>query len=337
MTNLPVDTLPETSNSDTGISRFEPAWWLPGGNCQTLWPALARPRPRLAVQRQCFALPDDDCLSLVWGPPQDGPLVLILHGLGGCASAHYALGMLHALSQNGPQGIIMEYRGVGSLPSRGDLLYHAGAWQDLHAVIHGLRRIDPERAIGVVGFSLGGSILLNWLITDSNAPVTAAVAVSAPFDLASCARLLNRRFARIYQWELLRRLKRLVLSKYPDQATAPIAIPPMHTIHSLRAFDEQITAPLHGYTDAADYYHHCSCGPYLQHIRHKTLIVHAKDDPFAPPPTLARAQLSPAVQLEITPGGGHVGFVEGRWPWQAEYWLERRVTSYLLAALHATG
>lgn len=290
------------------------------------------------MQRQNFVLPDGDCLSLVWGPHQDGPLTVILHGLGGCASAPYALGMLRALSQNGLQGVIMEYRGVGSPPSRGDRLYHAGAWEDLHAVVHSLRRTNPKRAIGVVGFSLGGSILLNWLIADSNAPVTAAVAVSVPFDLAASTHLLNRSFARIYQWDLVRRLKRLVSSKYSEQDTERVSIPPLHTIQTLRAFDEQVTAPLHGYANAADYYYRCSCGPRLQRLSHPTLIVHARDDPFAPPPTPATTQkLSPAVYLEITRTGGHVGFVQGRWPWHAEYWLERRVVSYLLATLHATG
>lgn len=336
--SLRTDTSFDVNPPPLGTARYQPAWWLPGGDCQTLWPVLARPRPRLCVRRQCFVLPDDDCLSLVWGPHQDGPLVLILHGLGGCASAPYALGMLRALSHNGLQGVIMEYRGVGTPPSRGDRLYHAGAWQDLHDVVRGLHRFDPERAIGIIGFSLGGSILLNWLIADSKAPVAAAVAVSVPFDLASCAHILSRRFARIYQWNLLRCLKRLVLRHYAAQDPAPISLPPLHTIQTLRAFDEQITAPLHGYADADDYYHRCSCAPHLHHISHPTLLVHARDDPVAPPPTFALAQnLSPAVQLEITPSGGHVGFVQGRWPWNAEYWLEQRVVTYLLTALHANG
>lgn len=334
---MPGDALRKTSATDNTVSRFEPAWWLPGGHCQTLWPALARPRPKVPVRRQYVTLPDDDCVSLVWGPHQHGPVVLILHGLGGCASSPYALGMLRVLSQNALQGIVMEYRGVGSPPSRGGPLYHAGAWQDLRAVVHQLRRILPERPIAVVGFSLGASILLNWLVADSNAPVAAAVAISTPLDLATCAQALNRRSARIYQWDLLRHLKRLVLARFPKLETAPIPIPPMHTIHSLRAFDERITAPLHGYIDAADCYQRCSCGPHLEGIKHNTLMIHAKDDPFVPPPTLTRVHLSPAVQLEITPGGSHVGFVEGRWPWTPEYWLERRVIAYLLGALSTTG
>src|SRR5699024_492075 len=102
------------------------------------------------------------------------------------------------------QGVIMEYRGAGSTPNRCDRFYHAGAWHDPQAVVQELRMRHPNRQIGVVGFSLGASILLNWLITDSKAPVDAAVAISPPFDLAACAHLLNQGFARVYQWNLLR-------------------------------------------------------------------------------------------------------------------------------------
>ncbi|MCO6440025.1 MAG: hydrolase [Nitrococcus mobilis] len=319
-------------------TRFRPAWWLPGGNGQTLWPAVVRLCPKLPVQWQWFILPDEDGLNLAWGPHRDGPLVLILHGLGGCATAGYALGMLRVLSQHGLQGVIMEYRGAGSRPNRSDRFYHAGAWQDLQIVVQELRACGPNRPIGVVGFSLGGSILLNWLIADSKAPVDAAVAISVPFDLAACTDTLNRSFARVYQWDLLRRLKQLLRRKYADRDNAPISMRQLRAVRTLRAFDTYITAPLHGYTDAADYYRCCSCGPHLHAIRHATLIIHAQDDPFAPLPGIVLAQqLAPCVQLELTRSGGHVGFVQGRWPWYADYWLERRVIAYFLSMLKAAG
>ncbi|EAR23360.1 hydrolase [Nitrococcus mobilis] len=318
--------------------RFRPAWWLLGGNGQTLWPALVRRPPKLPVQWQWFVLPDQDCLNLAWGPRRDGALILILHGLGGCATAGYALGMLRVLSQHGLQGVIMEYRGAGSWPNRSDRFYHAGAWQDLQIVVQELRACCPNRPIGVVGFSLGGSILLNWLIADSKAPVDAAVAISVPFDLAACTDTLNRSFARVYQWDLLRRLKQRVRRKYANQDDAPISIRQLRTVRTLRAFDNHITAPLHGYIDAADYYRRCSCGPHLHAIRHATLIIHAHDDPFAPLPSIVLAQqLAPCVQLELTPSGGHVGFVQGRWPWYADYWLEQRIITYFLSIFKTVG
>ncbi len=321
--------------SNTGSAApFRAAWWLPGGNSQTLWPALIRPRPKLRVRWQWLTLPDEDCIKLVWGPRRDGALVLILHGLGGCANSGYALGMLQALSKHGLQGVIMEYRGAGLQPNHSDRLYHAGAWQDLEVVVQNLQARGPNRPIGVVGFSLGGSILLNWLITDSKAPVDAAVAISVPFDLAACTDTLNRSFARVYQWDLLRRLKQLLHRKYADRNNTPISMQQLHAVRTLSAFDTYITAPLHGYNDAADYYRCCSCAPHLHAIRHATLIIHAHDDPFAPLPSIVlNHQFPPHVQLELTHRGGHVGFVQGHWPWHADYWLERRVVAYLLSIL----
>lgn len=311
---------------------FQPAWWLPGGDSQTLWPALFRLRPRLPVHRQRFVLPDDDWIDLFWGPSRDSALVLILHVLGGCATACYALGMLKALTQHGLQGVIMEYRGAGSTPNRCDRFYHAGAWQDLQAVVQELHTRYPRRRIGVVGFSLGASILLNWLIADPTAPVDAAVAVSVPFDLAACAHLLNQGFARIYQWDLLRHLKQLLLRKYAGRHGTSISIQVVNLIRTLHEFDDHITAPLHGYANAADYYRRCSCGPHLKTIQHATLIIHARDDPFVPLSSIPPMQdFSSRTQFELTRTGGHVGFVQGPWPWQANYWIERRVTDYFLS------
>lgn len=286
------------------------------------------------MHRQQFVLPDEDCVDLFWSPPNNGALILILHGIGGRATACYALGMLRVLSQHSLQGVIMEYRGAGSAPNRCDRFYHAGAWQDPQAVVRGLRARQPNRPLGVVGFSLGASILLNWLIADSKAPVDAAVAVSVPFELAACAHLLNQGFARVYQWNLLRRLKQLLLRKYAGHSNPSIPLCQIGAIRTLREFDDRITAPLHGYVDAADYYRRCSCGPHLQAIKHATLIIHAHDDPFVPLSSVPCSQrLAPGTQLELTRTGGHVGFVQGHWPWQADYWIERRVAAYFLSML----
>lgn len=162
----------------------------------------------------------------------------------------------------------------------------------------------------------------------------AAVAVSAPFDLAACAHLLNQGFARVYQWDLLRHLKQLLLRKYTGRNDAPLPLRQIGAIRTLREFDDRITAPLHGYDDAADYYRRCSCGPHLKAIKHATLIIHACDDPFVPLSCVpCSQQIAPDIQLELTRTGGHVGFVQGRWPWQANYWIERRIAAYFLSML----
>src|SRR3569623_634830 len=110
--------------------------------------------------------------------------------------------------------------------------------------------------------------------------------------------------------------------------TLPLPAAEPAAIASLRAFDEHISAPLHGFRDADDYYARASCFSYLSHIAVPTLIVHALDDPFMPPAVIPRAeQLSPQIRLELTARGGHVGFIGGT-PRSPRFWLEDRIYTF---------
>lgn len=321
--------------------RFRPAWWLPGPHAQTLWPALARRPTGPDLRRERLDLADGDFVDLHWGPAASGPLVLVLHGLAGCARSAYVLGLVGHLARHGFESVVMEYRGAGAEPNRLPRLYHAGAWEDPAEVVTVLRRRWPARPLGAVGVSLGGSILLNWLGRQgAAAPVDAAVAVSVPFDLAASADAAGRASARLYQWDLVRHLKAGV-RRHPALGLDRAALA---GIRSLRGFDDVVTAPLHGFAGADDYYRRCSCGPCLPTVRRPTLVIHGLDDPLVPPSTLPdRRQLPPALRLELSRHGGHVGFVGGRWPWRAEYWIEQRARRFLARALdwphpqHRTG
>jgi predicted alpha/beta-fold hydrolase len=190
--------------------------------------------------------------------------------------------------------------------------------------------------LAVVGYSLGGNVLLKWLREAGNeAKIHAAVAVSVPFVLHHAADRLNQGFSRIYQWILLRSLKRGVRRKFKN-IPAPISLKNLAAINSLRDFDDQITAPLHGFTSADHYYSVASSRQYLKGIQVNTLIIHAQNDPFMTADAIpAASELSPSTQFELYADGGHVGFVTGRWPWQARYWLEERIPVYLKNHLEA--
>lgn len=330
----PADDKTNTVHKHKVSAEFTPAWWLQGGNRQTLWPALVRRIPATPVSQERFPLPDGDWINLYWGPSRKGPLILILHGLGGCGKSVYTRGMLHALTRHGFQCLIMEFRGASSMPNCSDRFYHAASWEDVRSVVTELGVRYPKHRIGVVGFSLGGSIVLNWLIADPSAPIDAAAAISVPFDLAICARTLDRGFARLYQRNLLFHLKQRLRNKYQMPSEAPVSLLQLAKIRSLFEFDNRITAPLHGFVDAADYYRRCSCGPKLEAIKHPSLIIHADDDPLAPLSSTVRLQkLSSEVLFEITRGGGHVGFVQGSFPGHAVYWAEQRVCAFLMSVL----
>ncbi len=193
-----------------------------------------------------------------------------------------------------------------------------------------LNERGPGQLLAVIGISLGGNVLLKWLGEQGEAAaLTTAVAVSVPFDLDSAAHRLQRGLSRIYRNHLLGKLRQSVLRKSALHSP-PVALHRLPELQSFHAFDDAVTAPLHGFRDVADYYRRSSSKPFLKHIRVSTLILQARDDPFLPAAALPVAgELSESTTLELSEYGGHVGFVSGNNPLRPVYWLEQRILEHL--------
>jgi len=312
---------------------FRPAWWLPGPHCQTLWPALMRPR-RSEVRLQRLELPDGDFLDLAWNRGEQGPLVVIIHGLEGSVESHYIPGLLSEFTRRGWRAALVHLRGCSGEHNRLARRYHAGETGDIEFVIRTLRSAYPNEPIAAVGFSLGGNMLLKWLgETGRDTPLAAAVAVSVPFELEASVRALEQGAGRLYQWYLLRALKRSTLDKFSCRP-APFDMAALRHVRTLFEFDDLVTAPLHGFEGARDYYRRMSCRQYLRGIAAPTLILQAADDPMVPATTIPRLEeLSDATRLALSPCGGHVGFVGSRFPARPVYFLEQRIPEFLAACL----
>lgn len=308
---------------------FRPAWWLPGGHLQTLFPTLFRKRRPPPLQRERLELDDGDFLDLDWTREQPGPLVLLLHGLEGSLHSHYASGLLAALTASGLQSVQMYFRGCSGEPNRLPRSYHSGETGDLQTVLDHIARRYPQRDIYVAGVSLGGNVLLKWLGENpSQNRVQRAIAISVPFDLANAAARLERGASRIYQAYLLRKLRRSLHNK-AQRIEMPVDTSHLSRLTSFRRFDDDITAPLHGFNGVADYYRKSSSRDFVSGIVTPTLIIHALDDPFMDPDAVPRNdQLGPGVTLELYRNGGHVGFVSGYLPFRPRYWLDQRVTRW---------
>lgn len=287
-------------------SDFRPARGLAGSHIQTLLGGLLPVLRPSSVWRERRELPDGDFLDLDWmgcGPSW----ALVLPGITGSLHSPYAVRLIKRLAAAGYRAGLVNYRGLSGVPNRLVTAYHAGFTQDLDLVA---RRLAARHGPGVVvGFSMGGNLLLKWLgEAGADAPVTAAAAVSAPFRLAPAA---DRLFegAGAYGRYLLGYMRRLVRRKFAHRPP-PFPLPPLAELHSLREFDERITAPLHGFAGADDYYERAGCLPWLCRIVVPTLVLNARDDPLIPRDTLPKKEeLSPAVTLELSARGGHVGFV----------------------------
>lgn len=310
---------------------FKPAWWLPNPHLQTMWPTFCRSSLKnLEITRERFELPDGDFIDIDWVGEGNGPIVIILHGLEGSIESPYARGMLNTLQKQGWRGAFMHFRCCSGERNRLPRTYHSGETGDISLLIKSLQEHEPGILIAAMGFSLGGNVLLKWLgETGANNPLQAAVAISVPFDLRKSIEYLSTGVSRLYQSYMVKQLYKKMLWKFREKSS-PIHIPPFSEIHSIQDFDESVTAPLHGFKGADEYYDESSCFPFLKSIAVPTLVVQAKDDPFYPEAYLpTRNDLSRHVQLELTEQGGHVGFVSGNFPWSAEYWLEKRIPIFL--------
>jgi predicted alpha/beta-fold hydrolase len=320
------------------VNHFQAPWWLRFGHLQTLWPTLCRKPPQVQFNRERLELPDGDFIDLDWITPgdDDAPLVLMLHGLGGSSQSSYASGVAQALKDKNLACVIIHFRGCSGEPNRLDRSYHSGDTADISHVASLLTQRYPGRVMGAVGFSLGGNVLLKWLgECGAEAPVQAAVAVSVPYELNQAANALNRGFSRVYQWHLIRTLVLGIRRKFALRQPPTTINPDQGSLASFWAFDNEVTAPLHGFDDVHHYYADSSCGQFLDNITVPTLLIHAADDPFLPESAVPCAQSLPScVSLELSRTGGHVGFVAGgKWPGNATYWLEDRIPGYLTLEL----
>ena len=307
--------------------------WLPGGNLQTLYPYFFAAKPKLHYRRERWELPDGDFLDLDWvdNPPEQ-PLVVLFHGLEGNSRGFYSLALMHLIKQRGWRGVVVHFRGCSGEPNRLPRAYFAGDSAEINYVLHRLRDQEAAATIYAVGVSLGGNALLKWLgeqAAAANDIIQAAVGISAPLDLTAAGNALDRGFNQLfYTRHFLSTLKQTALRKlerFPNLFDAAR----VRAATTLREFDDVVTAPLHGYRDAEEYWRTASSKPGLLHITVPTLIINAKNDPFLPASALPEQnEVSPAVTLNYPEQGGHVGFHSGVFPGHIN-WLPKYVLHYL--------
>jgi predicted alpha/beta-fold hydrolase len=309
-----------------------------------MWRRVAGRAPAVMYRRERLGTPDGDFLDLDWLSPQpkppNAPLMLVLHGLEGSSQAKYVLGVLSEAAARGWDGVAVNFRSCSGELNRLSRFYHSGETGDLDWVVATVVARWPDRPLVLVGYSLGGNVLLKWLgERGEKVPeqVQAAAAVSVPYDLGEAAYRVDHGFGRVYGQVFLRTLKAKALAKavrFPGLVDARL----VRGLTSFAEFDEHVTAPIHGFAGAQDYWTRSSCLPWLEQIRRPTLLISASDDPFLPSDYLPRKAVARSSWLEadFPERGGHVGFVQGPWPWRASYWVDRRAVTYLDAAIRPT-
>ncbi|MFL6691471.1 MAG: YheT family hydrolase [Ramlibacter sp.] len=322
---------------------YHPPWWLPGGNLQTIWPALFAGRgdgPRPRYTRERWTTPDGDFIDLDWlqggaAPSPTATLLVLFHGLEGSSRSHYAEAFAHIAQQQGLAFVVPHFRGCSGELNQGPRAYHSGDHEEVHWILERLRGRFPGRVLAV-GVSLGGNALMRWAGqagTQASRLCDAVASVCSPVDLAAGGRAIGRGFNRLVYTTMFMRTMRPKALRKLAQHPGLFDREAMLAARDLYEFDNIFTAPLHGFRDTEDYWARASAKPHLASIRLPALVLNARNDPFVPAESLpAPEDVGDWVTLWQPSQGGHVGFPAGRWPTHVTA-MPSAVTRWLLSSV----
>lgn len=317
------------------MPRFEPHPWLPNGHWQTVLgyylPAKVASFPSQSYE---VALLDGSRLMVEESVPPGWQIgdhaAVLVHGLVGSARSPYMVRMAGRLVDLGVRVVRMNLRNAGEGFGLARGTYHAGKTGDVRAVVEWLAARCPGSPIALIGFSMGGNLVLKLAAEASEVALEGldcVLAANSPLDLSACCRYMRQRSRRLYNRNFVKALRtevRRLHAKFPDMGP-----PDLRGIETLYDFDDRYTAPQHGFMNAEDYYARSSAGPLLSRIEVPGLVVHAEDDPFIPVESYRGLVFPPNLALELIPKGGHLGFIS-RAPWDGDRrWLDSRFCLWL--------
>jgi predicted alpha/beta-fold hydrolase len=306
---------------------------LPGGHLQTIVPAVLMRRPAVHYRRERWETHDSDFIDIDFASPEplsDGaPVLILFHGLEGSSHSHYARWTMRRFADHGWRGLVVHFRGCSGEANRLPRAYHSGDSDEGDWILRAIHRRWPTAPLYAVGVSLGGNMLAKWAgEREQDASfLTAAASVGSPLDLAAGGAALGRGLNRLYTRMFLTTLKSKALAKlerFPDLASDSDYVRRLRCSRNLYEFDNEYTAPVHGFRNTEDYWDRASAKPWLRTVRIPYLVLNARNDPFVPESSLPQPHdVSMMVELEQPREGGHIGFARGPWPGRIDFIAER--------------
>lgn len=318
--------MPIVSNLD-----YNPPFLFKNAHIQTIYPTLFRKVKGITYERERIDTPDHDFIDLDWARVGADRAVIVSHGLEGHSRRSYVLGMIKAFNVRGWDAVAFNFRGCSGESNRRLRSYHCGATEDLHTVVCHMLNKNRYSRISLVGFSIGGNLTLMYLgrkIDPISPLIKTAAAISTPCDLKSSSIKLSEKSNKLYMKRFLKMFHGKIRLK---MRTMPGRIDDSNysSIQTFKEFDERYTAPIHGFSNAEDYWAKCSCKQFLPEIKIPVLLISAQDDPFLAEGCypVKEAADSPYLFLEMPKWGGHAGFVDFKTT--GEYWHETRVATFI--------
>ena len=330
-----MSTLPGPWCRDAAIPPFEPHPWLRGGHLQTIGGRYLPGRSiRLPSTAQEVEVDGGDRLLVHESIPArwraGDPAAVLVHGLAGCARSPYLVRVAARLFGMGIRVVRVNMRGAGAGFGLARASYHAGRTDDLRRVVAWLAGRAPGAPIALIGFSLGGNLVLKLAAEAARDPLDGfdcVLAANPPIDLAGCSWRVQDRENRLYDRHFVKLLRTEVGRLYrvfPDLEPIDLA-----HVRTVRDFDECYTAPRNGFADADDYYARNSAGPMIPGITAPGLVIHAEDDPFIPAEPFRAVRFPSGLALELINSGGHLGYFS-RDLWGGDRrWLDLRLAAWL--------
>ncbi len=312
------------------ISHFRTSYFFKNKHVNTVYRTLFT-RPKVSYTRQRIPTDNQDFIDLDISSVSSKKAALLIHGLEGSSQSKYILASARDFNNNGIDVVVFNLRGCSGDPNKRFESYHSGETKDLDFVIRYVLKNYLYNNISLVGFSLGGNMLLKYLGEKSGnvlKQITSAIAVSAPVDLKGSSMELAKKHNAIYMKRFLNTLVKNAIQKsemYPEKSLNPGSIKNCQNFYD---FDTCFTAPSFGFESAEDYWEKASALKWLTSIQLPTYFVTAKDDPFLSDSCypVAIAKEHPHLFLEVTEKGGHIGFIQN---FHKKDWLEKKMTNFM--------
>lgn len=328
---------------------YDAPWWLPGGNLQTIYAALRSQRylaEAPSFRRERWSTPDDDFIDVDFARHASAgdaagqePLLVVFHGLEGSSASHYAEAFADVARVRGWACAVPHFRGCSGELNRAPRAYHSGDFEEIDWI---LRRFRAGHAgpLFAVGISLGGNALMRWageMEASADRVVDAVASVCSPLDLAASGHAIGRGFNRlVYTRMFLNSMVPKALKKL-EQHPGLFSAEALLAARDLYAFDNIVTAPLHGFRNTEDYWARASAKPHMRRIAVAALAINALNDPFIPAGSLPQAgDVSARVTLWQPREGGHVGFPSAPFPGHVRA-MPEAVCGFFSALLGATA
>ncbi len=301
--------------------KYKAPCWLPGGNLQTIWPALYSRRVlghQPQYRRERWTTPDGDFIDVDWlQTPPGRTLLVVFHGLEGSSESHYAQAFADFARGNGYHFAMPHFRGCSGEMNLGPRAYHSGDFEEIGWILARFRA-QHQGPILAAGVSLGGNALMRWaeeMGEQAKHVVSAVASVSSPLDLSASGLAIGKGFNRqVYTRMFLNSMKPKALRKLA-QHPGLFKAEALQAARDLYEFDNVFTAPVHGFMNAQDYWSRASAKPHLHRLRIPALLVNALNDPFVPAWSLPKVRdVADCVTLWQPVQGGHVGFPNGGFP-----------------------